>query len=122
MSHQDTAPMVAAVHVADEPEDRRGPEEQVEQQHIRFRCPGLLEHLVSRRRLPHDPHVGALRDETLEPLADDQPIVRDEQLDNGGRRVTRRCGRDRECPRIPQSNGPVEPFAGATGPGKLSDP
>src|SRR5437879_6185127 len=32
VQHQDTAPRVAAVHVADEPEDRRGPEEQVEQQ------------------------------------------------------------------------------------------
>jgi len=100
VQHEDTAPRVVACHVADEPEDRRGPEEQVEQEHVRFRGAGLLEHLISRRRLSHDPHVGALRDETLEPLADDQPIVRDEQLDDGGRRVTRRWRRDRECPRI----------------------
>src|SRR5256885_15351653 len=79
--------------------------------------PDLCEHFVSRRRLADDRHLGTRRDETLEPLADDQSIVRDQQPDQNGRRMTRSGSLDSECPRAPQKHGPVEPFAGATGPG-----
>src|SRR5437879_13461529 len=104
-------------HGVDEPENRRRSEEQVEEQHVGFGGWDLCEHLVSRRRLADDRHLGARRDEALESLADDQSIVGDQQPDHNGLRMTRPGGLDSEYRRAPQTHGPVEPFAGATGPG-----
>ena len=66
----------------------------------------LGEHLVSRRRLADDRHLGARRDETLEPLADDQSIVGEEQPDQDGLRMTRSGGWDSSALEVPKKRRP----------------
>src|SRR2546427_632506 len=61
-------------------------------------CPGLLDDFVPGRRFAHHRHVGAFCHDALEPFADDQAVVCEEQRDRGGRGGERRSGRHRESP------------------------
>jgi len=92
VQHEEAAAGVPASYLADDSPRLGTAEPRVQQYHVHLGGWQTLEQLIRGCRLAHDLHVGALRDHALQALADDPAVVRNQQLDPGGRGVERHVG------------------------------